>query len=154
MAECLFKASGRVIHGFGRGSRDLGIPTANLDDEVVQCVPESMKTGVYAGFAQVNNGPVYKMVMSLGWNPFYKNEKKSLEVHILNIFDEDFYDERLTIVVLHYIRPERDFESLEQLIAEIHNDISLTEKVLDKPGFRDFVNDEIFKPKPALYIPQ
>lgn len=93
MTECLFKASGKVIHGFGRGSRELGIPTgnlldmlsiykqsANLDDEVIRCVPESMEAGVYAGFAQVNNGPVCKMVMSLGWNPFYKNEKKSLVI--------------------------------------------------------------------------
>lgn len=43
--------------------------------------------------------------------------------------------------------------NLEQLIAEIHNDISLTEKVLDKPEFRDFANDEIFKPKPLVPIP-
>lgn len=34
------------------------------------------------------------------------------EVHILNKFDKDFYDERLTIFVIRYIRPERDFESV------------------------------------------
>ncbi len=34
------------------------------------------------------------------------------EVHILNQFSEDFYGERLNIVVLQYLRPERDFDSL------------------------------------------
>ena len=38
--------------------------------------------GVYYGFAQVDavdpeDGAVHPMVMSLGWNPFYKNEKLS-----------------------------------------------------------------------------
>ena len=41
-----------------------------------------METGIYYGFASVDGGPVYKMVMSIGWNPFYKNVKKSM-VHVL-----------------------------------------------------------------------
>ena len=35
-------------------------------------------TGVYFGYARVDQGPVYNMVMSIGWNPFYKNDKKSM----------------------------------------------------------------------------
>nr|CDS32414.1 riboflavin kinase [Hymenolepis microstoma] len=136
MVECIFKATGKVIHGFGR---------ANLDDTVLETLPKSMVPGVYAGFAQVNDGPVYPMVMSLGWNPFYKNEKKSLEVHILNTFEKDFYDERLSIVVLSYLRPERDFESVEKLIEEIQNDIATTAKLLQKPQYTIFTLDPIFK---------
>ncbi|VDO12084.1 unnamed protein product [Rodentolepis nana] len=145
MVECIFKATGKVVHGFGRGSKELGIPTANLDDTVLENLPKSMVSGVYAGFAQVNDGPVYPMVMSLGWNPFYKNEKKSLEVHILNTFEKDFYDERLSIVVLSYIRPERDFESVEKLIEEIQNDIATTVNLLQTPGYRIYARDSIFK---------
>jgi hypothetical protein len=38
------------------------------------------KPGVYFGYAQVyglsgQEGKVHPMVMSLGWNPFYKNER-------------------------------------------------------------------------------
>ncbi|VDL19668.1 unnamed protein product [Hymenolepis diminuta] len=145
MVECIFKATGKVIHGFGRGSKELGIPTANLDDTVVKAIPKLMMPGVYAGFAQVKDGPVYPMVMSLGWNPFYKNVKKSLEVHILNTFEKDFYDEQLSIVVLRYIRPERDFETLEKLIEEIQNDIAITVKLLQNPEYRNYAMDPIFK---------
>ena len=36
-----------------------------------------LPTGVYFGFAKVR-GQVHKMVMSCGWNPYYKNKKKSM----------------------------------------------------------------------------
>jgi len=37
-----------------------------------------METGIYYGFANIDGGPVYKMVMSIGWNPFFKNVQKSM----------------------------------------------------------------------------
>ena len=58
----LFYARGRVVHGFGRGSKELGIPTANFPDDVVENLPEELTCGVYCGFASVNDGPVYPMV--------------------------------------------------------------------------------------------
>ncbi len=70
--------SGKVVHGFGRGSKQLGIPTANFPTEVVDNLPEEYKEGVYYGWAQVDNGPVYKMVMSIGKNPYFNNEKRTI----------------------------------------------------------------------------
>lgn len=46
--------------------------------DVVQKLPEDLKTGVYFGWANVNNGDVYKAVLSIGWNPFYENTEKSM----------------------------------------------------------------------------
>lgn len=60
---------------------------------------------------------VYPMVMSLGWNPFYKNEKKSAEVHIMHNFHRDFYGDDLRVVVLGYIRPELDYTTLGKFFA-------------------------------------
>lgn len=60
---------------------------------------------------------VYPMVMSLGWNPFYKNEKKSAEVHIMHNFHRDFYGDELRVVVLGYIRPELDYTTLGKFFA-------------------------------------
>ena len=37
-----------------------------------------MSTGIYHGWARVDDGSIEKMVMSIGWNPYYKNEKKSM----------------------------------------------------------------------------
>ncbi|KAL3289066.1 hypothetical protein HHI36_003508 [Cryptolaemus montrouzieri] len=130
--------SGTVVKGFGRGSKELGIPTANFPEEVVNNLPAAVNTGAYYGFAKVDNGPVYKMVMSVGWNPFYKNEKKSMETHILHKFQEDFYDSTLKVAILDYIRPEMNFNTLEELIETINSDIKLAEINLDKPEFAKF----------------
>jgi hypothetical protein len=51
--------------------------------EVVDTLPSDMETGIYYGYAKVDGGPVYKMVMSIGWNPYYKNVKKSMVHPIL-----------------------------------------------------------------------
>ena len=59
-----------------------------------------MLTGVYYGFASVSQGPVYKAVTSVGWNPHYGNEEKSIEVHILHEFEQDFYGEELCFIFL------------------------------------------------------
>ncbi|KAF9577699.1 riboflavin kinase, partial [Lunasporangiospora selenospora] len=135
------RMSGTVIKGFGRGSKELGIPTANLPEESIAEQEKEMVTGIYYGWAQVvakdshqNSGTtssssssaasstsslalshpatVYPMVMSLGWNPFYKNEKKSAEVHIMHKFHRDFYGDDLRVIVLGYIRPELDYTTL------------------------------------------
>ncbi|KAH8857965.1 Riboflavin kinase isoform 2 [Schistosoma japonicum] len=88
----LFYAAGKVVHGFGRGSKQLGIPTgllyviinffpayiANLEEFIVDQIPDSVKNGIYFGWAKLNNTPVYKMVMSIGWNPYFKNAKRSM----------------------------------------------------------------------------
>ncbi|TMS03326.1 Riboflavin kinase [Larimichthys crocea] len=103
---------GEVIRGFGRGSKELGIPTANFPDSVVDNLPADIGTGIYYGWACVGNGDVYKMVMSIGWNPYYKNTKKSMETHVIHTFKEDFYGEILSVVMVGYIRPERSYDSL------------------------------------------
>lgn len=137
-------AKGEVVKGFGRGSKDLGIPTANFPLEVVNDLPAEVNTGVYFGFAAVDKGNIHKMVMSIGWNPFYKNEKKSMETHILHKFESDFYGKELCIVILGYIRPEKNFGSLDELITAIKNDISEADAELEKPEFAQYKNHSFF----------
>lgn len=48
-------------------------------------MPEAIQPGVYYGWANVDNGPVYKMVMSIGWNPFYENREKSMVSRLLKM---------------------------------------------------------------------
>lgn len=52
--------------------------TANFSSDVIKNLPENFGTGVYFGWAQVENSPIYMMVMSIGWNPFYNNTEKSM----------------------------------------------------------------------------
>ncbi len=51
---------------------------ANFPCEVVESLPPDLSTGIYFGWAKVDDGTVHKMVISVGWNPYYKNEKKSM----------------------------------------------------------------------------
>lgn len=124
---------GPVIRGFGRGSKDLGIPTANFPESVVDSLPADINTGIYYGWAQVDNGDIHKMVMSIGWNPYYKNTKKSMETHLIHTFKEDFYGQILSVAMVGYIRTERGFSSLEELISAIHSDIEEAKQKLDLP---------------------
>ncbi|KAH8336467.1 putative riboflavin kinase [Drosophila kikkawai] len=126
-------AGGEIVRGFGRGSKELGIPTANFPLDVVKSLPETLPTGAYYGWANVDNGPVYKMVLSIGWNPFYNNKEKSVETHMLHDFNCDLYGQILKICIVGYLRPERSFDSLESLIAAIQNDIATAKELLEQP---------------------
>lgn len=90
------------------------------------------------GWAKVS-GEIYKCVASIGWNPFFKNEKKTCEPHIMHHFDRDFYGEPIEIVLNGYIRQERDFKSLEDLKGAIWKDIEVARLCLD---FDEFAQDK------------
>lgn len=56
------------------------------------------------------------MVMSIGWNPFYKNKERTAEPWILHTFPDAFYNQEIRLVACAYIRPEANFTSLEVCI--------------------------------------
>ncbi|GFU39154.1 riboflavin kinase [Nephila pilipes] len=139
-----FFVDGVVSKGFGRGSKELGIPTANINQEVIEKLPKDLNCGIYYGLAKVNNSPIYKAVLSIGWNPFYQNDKKSLEAHILHNFEGDFYGSNLKLIILGHIRPERDFLSVEDLITEIKNDIRVADEKLTLPEYDKYRTHSFF----------
>ena len=85
------------------------------------------------------------MVMSIGWNPFYKNTKRSAEVHILHDFSQDFYGAHLKLLMLGFVREELDYVSLEALVEDIRTDISVTRASLARERWREFERDEWLK---------
>ena len=102
---------------FCPGSRELGIPTANLDDASLKSSLAEAVTGIYSGFASIGSSPaVHKTCMSIGFNPVFKNTQKTCEPWILHDFEGDFYGEEIRLVVCAYIRPEADFVSIEVLL--------------------------------------
>ena len=42
-----------------------------------------------------------------GWNPVYKNEKKTVEPYLMHEFETDFYGEDLQLVICGFLRPEQ-----------------------------------------------
>ncbi|KAJ1509466.1 riboflavin kinase [Coelomomyces lativittatus] len=159
MAPYPIRVKGEVVHGYQRGSKQLGIPTANFPEHVSETIAEqvSSKSGIYFGWASVNvkkeedlMNNVYPMVMSLGWNPFFKNQKRSAEVHIIHEFEDDFYGEELRVIILGYIREEKNYSTLDALIEDIHVDIQVALSSLQRPAYESSQHDPFLKPSCSL----
>lgn len=109
--------NGTVVRGKGIGKK-IGFPTANIEvDEAYKLIP---KDGVYAVLATHNNAVVAGM-MSIGKNPTFNGEQKTIEIHLFD-FNEDLYGQHLRVAFIDRIRDERKFDSVEALIAELGQD--------------------------------
>lgn len=84
---------------------------------------------------------VFPMVMSVGWNPFYKNTTKTAEVHIMHPFEADFYGLEMRVVVLGYIRSEYNYVSKEALIDDIEMDKRVAINSMARPLYQDYSTD-------------
>ena len=116
--------SGKVIHGHQLGRR-LGIPTANLRLPEGLAVP---KFGVYACRAMVE-GEAYPAVTNIGTRPTVSGTGITVEPWILD-YSGDLYDREITLEFYRFLRPERKFDSLEELKAEIHRNAEQTRALL------------------------
>jgi riboflavin kinase/FMN adenylyltransferase len=115
-----YPLSGTVIHGQHRGA-PLGFPTANLDIEAFKLIPCN---GVYGGHVTID-GTRYKAGIYIGNRPTFKDElpKHQVEVHIIG-FSGNLYDQPFCVEVTSQIRPELNFESLDQLKQQIEEDLT------------------------------
>lgn len=155
ISECIpltvdgvWKISGHVVKGFGRGSKQLGIPTANIDTlSVSTSIPASV-TGIFIGWARISktSDTVYKMCCSIGYNPVFKNTEKSCEPWILHDFgDANFVGQPIQLLICGYIRPESsNFESLDHLIQRIHKDADIAREALDHASLLQYKSDPFF----------
>lgn len=117
---------------------------ANFDVDVVKNLPPTLDTGIYYGWAKVDDSPIHKMVMSIGWNPYYDNKMKSMETHIIHDFQKDLYGSLLRVCICGYLRPEKNFESLEKLIEAINDDIKEAGTKLDSEDNLNLKNSPFF----------
>lgn len=116
-----FSLRGPVVAGDKRG-RDLGFPTANIGVGIDHALPGY---GIYVTRAYVREA-MYESCTSIGVRPtFDAGEKVTVETFILD-FDEDIYGHDIRIDVLHRIRGEEKFESVDQLVEQMHKDIAET----------------------------
>ncbi|GMH62466.1 hypothetical protein TrLO_g2966 [Triparma laevis f. longispina] len=149
MSSFPLRLTSTVVRGFGRGSTELGIPTANLSrEEIGEEFFDNLETGIYYGYAGITGtSKVYKAAISIGYNPTYSNNIKTCEPHLIaNEADyrnksscgetqmPDFYGATLRLSVIEKIRDELPFESVEKLIIAIKNDIKITEEKLNEEG--------------------
>ncbi|MEA5078966.1 MAG: bifunctional riboflavin kinase/FAD synthetase [Anaerolineaceae bacterium] len=121
-----YSLEGAVINGEHRG-RKLGFPTANLDIAADRLVPAK---GVYACRALVNNQE-YTAVTNIGVRPTFENPLPvpRVEPHLLDL-QEDLYGHILKLELIEYLRPEKVFNTPEELIAQVKRDIEKTREVI------------------------
>jgi riboflavin kinase/FMN adenylyltransferase len=117
------EVEGIVVRGDGRG-RELGFPTANLDVPAELLVPPD---GVYAGWANDRRAAV-----SVGTNPHFDGVERRVEAHLLD-FDGDLYGKRLLVEIWKPLRDQRRFDSLDELVTAIREDVERT-RVAARPG--------------------
>ena len=118
--------SGTVVDGYKVG-RKLGFPTANLRPSCPEkLIPE---TGVYAVHVYVGGMPHIGM-LNIGHRPTLNNGKDlSIEVHIID-FNADIYHKEMKIEFVRRIRPERKFNGLEELVAQLKEDRDTVKRLL------------------------
>ena len=122
-----FEIEGRVEEGDRRG-RTIGYPTANLglDDYVRPTF------GVYAVRTGVDEGERttwHDGVANLGTRPTVAGVEERLEVHLFD-FDSDLYGRHLRVQLVDFLRPEKKFDGLDGLKAQIADDGARARQIL------------------------
>lgn len=120
---------GTVVHGDARG-RDLGFPTANLSEDAQGLVPAD---GVYAGWATFSGeDQAYPAAISVGTNPTFQGNVRRVEAYVLDKeFGEfDVYDRHMRLEFVTRIRGQVAFTGMDDLIVQMHEDISDVREVL------------------------
>jgi len=123
---------GTVVHGDKRG-RDLGFPTANLSPDATGMVPAD---GVYAGWLRRPAVPagspdaVLPAAVSVGTNPTFAGLQRRVEAYVLDRTDLDLYGEEVVLEFVERLRPTLRFDSVDELIARMHQDVAGVREVL------------------------
>jgi riboflavin kinase/FMN adenylyltransferase len=107
--------SGEVIHGDKRG-RELGFPTANLKLDA-GC---GLRHGIYAVRVAIG-GKRHDGVASFGRRPMFDMGAVLLEVFLFD-FSADLYGQTIDVAFIDWIREEKVFASVDDLIRAINDD--------------------------------
>lgn len=154
----IYRLKGTVVRGFGRGSKLLGFPTANLDPKAFKDILKDVPRGVYFGWASIrcpkDDGStskvcdkVYKTMLSLGTNPHFQGVEDTVEAYICNDFEDDFYGCEMRLLICAYIRPMTAFDSLDSLIKAINNDVEIGQEALLMDDLLALKDDSLFTQK-------
>jgi riboflavin kinase/FMN adenylyltransferase len=110
--------SGEIVRGAQRG-QTIGFPTANFAVPAERLVPAN---GVYATFVRpLGQEQRYAGVTNVGVRPSFGSEKRTVETHIFD-FNEDIYGQYFMLEFVERQRPEKKFDSIDSLVAQITQD--------------------------------
>lgn len=119
--------TGTVTKGKGLG-KQFGFPTANLHiAEKYKLIP---KNGVYV-IKSMLEGKEYFGMMNIGFNPTVSGTEKTIEINFFE-FEGNLYDKKIQVGILHRIRDEHKFDSIEELQLQLEKDKNLSLELISK----------------------
>ncbi len=121
LGYCYF-VQGTVVYGNQIGKKLLGVPTANLLPSEEKLLPPY---GVYVTRTTLCSRPgqAYGGITNVGVKPTVEGENPvGIETHLF-AFEDDIYGEECKVEFLTGVRPERRFDSLEELKQQMQKDI-------------------------------
>lgn len=123
-----WRLEGEVTEGDKRG-RTINFPTANIELDGyhlplfgVYAIRADINTGNYAGLSLTG-------VANLGVRPSFDTPTPRLETHLFD-FDEDIYGVDLSVALIDFIRPEKKFDGIDALKAQIEKDVETAKQML------------------------
>lgn len=130
------RVAGEVVHGAGRGGRDLGFPTANISFAGDSAIPAD---GVYAGwFAIIDDDPIegsmepqkwYPTAVSVGTNPTFDGVVRTVEAFVLDE-NADLYNRQAVVEFVDRVRGMEKFDSVDELLVYMNRDVEKTREIL------------------------
>lgn len=119
-----YRMSGKIVKGDCVG-RTLGYPTANVDLRRRQ----SAVLGIFAVRVHGLGNGVRDAVASVGSRPTFDGTKPILEVHLFD-FDEDIYGQYIHVDFIAWLREQKKFDAVDELVAQMHVDADNARSVL------------------------
>jgi len=121
-----YAVDGEVVSGAGRG-KGLGYPTANLRTWPRLLLPGQ---GIYAGLAELEDGSRYVAAIDVGTNPTFGTEPLHVEAFLLDFQNDELRGDTLTVEFWERLRDEVKFDSVDELVAAIAEDVERTRAVV------------------------
>ncbi len=112
-----------------KNGRKIGYPTINQQFPVECIIPRS---GVYVSKVRVE-GKEYLGVSNIGIRPSVSVLRRPIaETHIVDFCGKELYGKRVLVTILNYIRPEKKFDSIQELKNQISEDVKFAKKLKNK----------------------
>jgi riboflavin kinase/FMN adenylyltransferase len=105
-----------VVTPFKGNGRKFVYPTANIKSNT------ESTDGVYFGFADMGEFSNHPAVIFVGTPTTVGDKDRRVEAHLLDIPDKDYYDEKLTLNLEYYHRPNKTFKDIEALKQAMADD--------------------------------
>jgi riboflavin kinase/FMN adenylyltransferase len=123
-----FFISGKVNRGDQIG-RTIGYPTANiLVEETYKLIP---KDGIFAVKVYLQDGE-HKGMGYIGHRPTINGMTRNIEVNIFD-FNRDIYSQPIRMELLHFVRDDMKFGSLDELTDQLGKDKIAVQRLLKSP---------------------